>query len=480
MNCQPLAPVWNISDPPSGVDLSTESYDWHEVKETHEDVSNLTQYRLYTTDKEAFWLPASAHLQVTFQVKDNGGSALAVTDYTSLVGDALACFENMRLRFDNNEIAQLDKPAKSHVMRALVEYTKEYAETIGQNQYFYPDSASDQAAVTSVAPTVNRTAVAGTTDLSAESGADLYKPQGMYHEHQILFTAANPTAVSGLIRSNPNFSKEHKIRVDSSTGTVTAMIPLACVFPIMGEWDRVFKGTRIEVEATKVNSVSEATFGAVASEPTLSVSGISMWIARLKPSLPILSDIEKTLVSQSQARFKYNHMELYHKDNIEKTTLSQSYRVASEHARPTLLVVGFQDTNRSTNHKLNTLQFDRVNVSKIHVRLNGHQYPLEEYAPGDDHSRVLADIYRVGCKQGDEGSSALVTNSNWSSLYPIYVFDLQYQPESSFKSKQIAEVELRWTLSSAPTNNYDVQCLLFSEREIEFDYKMGSMKTRRL
>ena len=477
MDCMSLAPVWDISNPSTDLDLSTEAFDWHEIREQAVDVSNKQNYRLYTTDQEAFFLPSSAHLQFDFQVKKSNGDALAESDYTALVADSLSCFEDIVLRFDNNEMARLNKPGKAHYMKALCEYSEEFAKSVASNHRFYPDSASDFG----LDSTVEQTEIIVGGDLTGAPINSRTTPKGMFQPLQMVYTASDPSLASGDIRKNPNYNPGFRQRVQNSTGKVTAFVPLSECFPILEQYNRVMKGLRLEVEANKVSQVPEATFGALVGTPTLEISRISMWIARVKPSLAVLKSVENTLVSNSQARFNYDHMEHFALENVDKATTSRTWRIASEHAKPLKLIVGFQRTDRKTNHKLNTLEFDTNNVSSIHVRINGVQYPVEQYQPSNPHdvNRIVSDIYRVGCKN-DGQSSSLITRDNWDSHNALYVFDLNYQPESSLRQRQVAEVELRWTLSSAPSVNYDVQAVLFSDRQVEIDMKNGKVSIKRL
>ena len=463
--------IWDVTNPPQYKDLSTAELEYQEIKEAHNDVSTLSKYQLMTTDKESWYLPSTLMLDIRFKLYKTGTTKFLATEIASLCSDAFSLFNSLELRFNNNQIASVDRPGHLHFAKSLVEYSKNYADSVASNQWFYLDTVSD-----GVNDEIN------TPKALATSAVNVGSPIVPF-----VYTVDGADDVASII-NNPNYNEGMRARVRRNGEELQVMLPLREIFPILDQMDRAIRGTRIEVVGHKFKDEEQVMFGdkvVLTTASSVSINSISMWLARVKPSLAIQATVEQALVSNKKVNYTYSHCEMYLKENFSNVGGSQRYRVTTELAQPTHAIVFFQLSSRSTTLGLNPLQFDRVNIDSIHMRLNGKQYPEEEYSAlmtlGGSHTgRVVHDIFRLGSKHGAVDGGSLIDVKQWQDVHPFYVFDLSAQEPSALKNATVKDIEVRWTHSATPAAMYDVGVVMFSDREISIDYKAGAMHfTRR-
>ena len=103
---------------------------------------------------------------------------------------------------------------------------------------------------------------------------------------------------------------------------------------------------------------------------------------------------------------------------------------------PRFIIVGFQ-TNKNNDQGTNSATFNKLFVRNIYVTLNAKRYPDTDYDNNfttNQYSRIYGDaaLFRKKFFNMDE----LISNSginllNYKKLFPLYVFDVTKQSETS-------------------------------------------------
>ncbi len=470
-----LSDIWNVAKPPVEVDDSTIQYEFMEYPH-YGSPANETTLRVWSTDVSSYFLLSSAMLHVEFQVKSSA-SALTVADQTALASNGWCVFNQVRLRLGDEQIAQVDQPGKACQMRNLVELGQDYMERAGQNSHHFIDRTSDAHSASLVARTIRFVgqSTVGSTD---------YYPRGMYDENQLYISGATDAPLTGdtdkpTSRKNPNFDLSFQRKVDRSPTVQSVFLPLSELFPLCAQYNRVIKGTKIEVECVKESEVARAVFGAVAASGlTLHITKYSLWVARLKPSLPALQMVESQLANRSQVEMLHSAMRLYTFPGQPAQAGSNTWPIHHKQSRPTHAIVGFQYSDRDTLSTLNPLVWDDLvgKISRLELRYNGRSVPLISYVPNNSQEvpRIIHDLHKIGGKDRDPADSPIISVDNWvSGLYNLFAFDLQYTEGDAYESRQSCVLDLKWTLSDTPGATYTVMALLFSEAKSVFDYSSG-------
>ena len=479
------SPVWEVSEPNTKIDNSTIEKEWQEIRENRSDLSGVNTMTLYTTDREAYYLPSEAMVEVNCEVlKADGSTVLSDTDYTALIGNGFGLFEQISLKLDEQKIAQVDKPGVAHHLKSLVEYSKDYADSVAEKQWFYPDDApegNDIAVDTSRFVGVGGTGPAG------------YYPTGQFHEVQYNVSGATGGALSGTvtapsIRKNPDFNSAFKKRVErcwhsnGRLGVNQIFLPMAEIFPILAQYGRVLKGSRLQMDFQKIQNTPEAFFGdnTGSMNPIVKIHSMAMWLPRLRPSLEVRAKLDRQLASNSKIELAYEHLQHYYDVNRANATGEHRFRVVSEMARPLRALVAIRKATRKSTYDENSLQFDIGNITSIQMRVNGRQFPEESYdvSGTKGHARILHDLHQLGQKDADLENGSLLNYKNWKEQYPIFGFDLSHLPQDAFQSKSIADLEVRITGDAGA--NYDVHVVLVSERKLSIDLVSNHTKFKML
>ena len=193
---------------------------------------------------------------------------------------------------------------------------------------------------------------------------------------------------------------------------------------------------------------------------------MAWWIPILRPNLSTLARIESELINSS-SKLYWQSIEM-HRSEAKRDT-NTAWRIPSSNLKPTRLYITFQLAEKVNTYTGNNATFDTMNLERIHVRINNHQFPLEEYTCNftdkiNDYNRVYHSFLEAGLKYSDVDSGSQVSYSEFKSLYPIFHIDVSKHEDNLFEISGISDVELRFNLRTAPTADYYIYCLVLTDR----------------
>ena len=464
------SPAWMVGVPPGLIDRSTVDYEFQEYRNQSSNTSGATNYRLYTTDTTSYLYLPSAHLEVEFQIKASD-SGVTAGNQTALASNGWSLFENAKLKIGDELVAQLDKPAKAVHPRILAEYSREYMQTVAQKSHHFCDEKSDLGDAT----TVDR------VDGSAASADGTY-PSGLYDEVQFLVSSNEITNVFANDNYDPAFrSKVNRCTAEGATGnggdlnTIAStaakqriLLPLSEAFPLLGQYSRVVKGSKLEIELNKISSAAEAVFGATdTANVSVSISEIALWVARVKPSLSAMKLIESQIAESPVVNVNYHNMKYYSQTNVRSDNQGENtWTVTHKQNRPSHCYLFFQRVARDSNSNLNPLEFDYFSqINRVEMRINGRQVPHIAYTNDAqvDRARIVHELQRIAGKDRDPADSCCVNYDSWGRNKALYGFDFSHLEGSAYESTSTAEIEVRWNQSADTPSNYNVGLVMFSQ-----------------
>jgi hypothetical protein len=453
-------PVWDIFEP-TPEDNSISEYEWREYRDIDVNVNNKIDYKIDVKDKDLYLLMDKAMLEVRFKLVKSDGSNFTANKGVALANSAFSLFEKAYYYIEDKQVNEIsDKLGLFHVMRSLIHMGKDYEQTIGSNQHFYLDRVSDGAANKSYAELAGEVVV----------GAD---------------AAASFTNILTFLNTTYKNRSDAFIKRNTRTGNsveMVAYLPLKEIFGVLGSWDKVFRGARHTFRFYKNTSYTDAIYGqpvndATTATPQTSITFLSIWVPSIKPSLSVASSLEQSLVTGGKGTIKFDDLKIYVGDYANNTSL-QRWRITTDLRKPVRVYVGFQTNNRTSSYQLNSRQFDNGTLmSRIHLRVNSQQYPMEEYdSQRGGLTRSYNELLRMGHKLGDYENSSLISFEEYRDVYPMWVFDLSHQPESLFNGA--ADIELRWTFASDVGANGKVIAVIESENALSLDVVNGIMNVK--
>lgn len=296
-------------------------------------------------------------------------------------------------------------------------------------------------------------------------------------------TIANGDLLFGASRIesyNKGFTKRQARTAASKVDYV--WIPLKDIFQFPRHYQKVSRGLRHRLIFNR-NSDSQALmkFGNHADR-TFQLTGISMWIPRLKGSLDVINKLQKPLVSGATVDVNFTDLS-YWKTNVTQTAGSnKAIQLASTSKRPIRCWVAFQKASRyDGGQETNKRVFDNLKIQDIEVRLNGRKYPTMSYrfpnptTTYEGYNRAYTMLMNSAYKMKDHDEGSLLDLETFYSLYNIFYFDLTAQEQGLFDSVKYSEVEVRWSNPGNDIPPYHVHILLENERKIVLSGLNGSL-----
>ena len=127
----------NLKESPMEDD-SIDSTDMYQVMLPNPDIERNPRFNIDYTDQ---WvLPHNAYLQFTGKVVKTDGTDYAAGDKIALVNNGvLRVFERAIYKIDNIPIETVDKPGVSTFVTALVDYSEDYLQNMGEQLMIVKD-----------------------------------------------------------------------------------------------------------------------------------------------------------------------------------------------------------------------------------------------------------------------------------------------------------------------------------------------------
>jgi hypothetical protein len=437
-----VAPYFDVANPSSYIDNSTASWEELEIRTGLADASlyNTSAFRLDNNYRDSWILPSEAVIEVRAKIVGAGGKPTTYDDTLrtrpSLTNNwAFALFQSARLLIENNEIAQCGNPHKMGLIRDLIFMSREEADVQGCLQSFHRNSKN--VAVSNTHTTPSYSAPASTDEREYAKLVSLWDG---------LFDNVGGTTYLPLSGVKASVSKE-----------VVARIPLKSLFPVLGQYNKVMRGSSISVQLNRQTSMEKILLipDEYHTGASVQITGLTCWYPTLKASPSVELSINEFYRNNPKQSIRYGHIEIF-EQTFTHSASQQTYKVATDSARPLSVAVAFQLSSRDSSKTLDNSVFDHINLSSIHLRVNGKVLPMEQYnfsfASGvgmTNPSRMLNDIYRYAGSQVGSGKGHLISMDNYVNTYPIVVFNLQGEGQSAFADAQRSDLEIRWNSSSA-------------------------------
>lgn len=288
---------------------------------------------------------------------------------------------------------------------------------------------------------------------------------------------------------NKGFYERQK-RVQS-TGTLVApvskvdsvWIPLANMFSFCRHYRKVVRGQRHKITINK-NNVADALlkFG---NQPDRNfiITDISLWIPAVAPNLKIINPLETSLASRQITNVYFTDLYCWKSGTSFNQGNSKSVEVAVSSKKIIKVWIAFQNAARvnSIDQSYNKRVFDDITVTNIQVRLNNNPFPNYQHnfnstiSNYDGWNRAYVNLMDAGYKLNDTDEGSLLNLDQFKTLYPIFYFDLQAQPDELFMKTATQKLQIYWDCGAANNINYYPIVMYESERMIKIQALEGTI-----
>lgn len=488
MSGQYLAPVWDLSSKYVRDD-STSEFRWIEQRSTNDATDSNIRIRI--DDNSSYLLLSEACVEVDFEISATG--AIASSDGV-MIPNAFSMFDSARLMLNDQLVQDINLPGVVHHMVHQHVYSKDYADTIADNQMFYPLKKLDHGAVARSAPVYNSAHVAGYATNATDYPFPVNDPTVELQYYLTANTGDNlyDLPATPRMQRNPKWDEIYARAVKRIADSISAgvaycsvMLPLREIFPILGHaFNRVNRGSKIELQLNKTNTMERVFYTATAPAGlTFTIRKASVWVPRLSPELESSAQIEAQIATNQALVEPFEKYEIYQKTaQVAADTTEQRLRLTTQTSRVLRIYVGLQLDTQTSSLLRNPLQFDSQNLAYLEARVNNTKFPAESYLVNNTGTarqglvRMLRDSHAVSGKTFDHENGACIDFEGFvNGAQRIYVLDLTQMDNTPFKKVGISDLEIRYALSSATTGTYTVNCIVVSEGESKTSMLQGKM-----
>lgn len=440
---------------------ATSEWEYTLFREQNIDVSSKEDYLLSMSDRNHWYDLSKSFIEVETYLHKSDGSPF-VTETTGVepalityANDLWNLFSKISLRLGDLRIhPDIIFPGKLHLIKALVYWSRGYAETVGKEQGFVIDTISD---INDLTTKQFKNAYDQDVEPDAgDRGAELSKdPRSPWVVALVNTTGAQaqPNAVAQIYK-NTDYDEGFAERYEQysyslpwasreSTNKfkkVRIRLPVKEIFSFFRDYDKVTYGTTMDIELYKNTNYTDVLQGNVTTDttsttPKFTITSLELWVPQLKPSAELKADLLKQITSTRQEIFYRDHKLYNHRFPTIGASQAISWTLPIKRSKALKVYFALAHERRRSNYALNSQQFDHV-FRDIYLDVNGTQFPRKAYKAEvyaydtanlqqNSYKRILADIHRAGAMEYDNDDEAIVTYKNWKDIYPIVVFDLE-------------------------------------------------------
>ena len=197
------------------------------------------------------------------------------------------------------------------------------------------------------------------------------------------------------------------------------------------------------------------------------------------PRLVFNSERQKLYMENYLKPYKWTYLkETVFTSNLS-TQNSGHFSITNGISKPRHVFVFFIDNANINNQLENSFLYNTFSVStdprtltRCHLEVgNGNEYPRLHYKPTEDPSRVFRDVMKYVNANNDLQGRALLTISNFKTLFPFIYFDLTKQ-KMDIKDG-VTKLSFHYELSGTTATDYIIYGIVPSEQEAEIEKEGG-------
>ena len=374
----------------------------------------------------------NAYLEVDFQLVQfaNGtgitGGAIDNVNKLCTTTNGHTFIKDIQVECNGISVYTNMKANESSNALTLLKYTKSYADSIGQDQFFYVDGPTGVAEARSTEDDYNEGFAKRKKLTDAAAVNKISIPLNLYS-----YFAAFKNQL------HPNIKTNILIRLEDDTNII-------------------FRNTN-------------------APESKVIVSKLRLWCPKIIfNGLGMKEYTEKYLKPKKWTYLRENH------EIIQTTAVNSYFRISTGIRRPRHVLLWVVNNNQYSSQLGNIFTFDTFAIgtndryfTKAQLEVNNSIYYPQLEMTADEKSRLYRALLSFNSAYNDFLSGPLITRDNFKKIFGMLYFDLRNQEEDVKDS--VVSLTFRYELNGAPGAGYTVNALVLHEKEIELYTASGKL-----
>ena len=308
----------------------------------------------------------------------------------------------------------------------LLKYTKSYADSIGEDQFFYVDGPTGLA--------------------EARSNEDDY---------------------------NEGFAKRKK-RTDAAVVNKIS-IPLNLYSYFAAFKNQLHPNIKTNILIRLENDNNIIFRKGAAPDSKVIVTKMRLWCPKIIfNGLGMKEYTEKYLKPKKWTYLKEHH------EIIQTTAVNSYFRISTGIRRPRHVLIWVVNNAKYNSQQGNIYSFNTFAVgtanryfTKAQLEVNNSIYYPQLEMTSDEESRLYRALLSFNSAYNDFLSGPLITRDNFKKIFGMLYFDLRNQEEDVKDS--VVSLTFRYELNGAPGAGYTVNALVLHEKEIELYTASGKL-----
>ena len=400
----------------------------------------------------------NARLSVNFKVdKLADHAAIAVDDTIGTVNGSNSLIKKIQVRAEGREVYDCDYAHHCVNIKNLLEYNPSYAQSVGTNEFYFPDTSRHANGSKYVTQQVAHTGQAGN------------------QQRQMVET------------DNVNYNKGFAARkvLLGASAEVNCEIPLNRYSFFEELQDRLLPNVRIELQIEMENDKNliwrgDGQADAAGTTYRLIVTRLQLYV----PRMIFNSEGQKVYLENYLKPHKWTYLTETTYNQDMRTQRTGNFRLTNGILKPRHVFIFFINNANLDNQLANPFLYNTFSVSTNPRTLdqcylevgNGNEYPHLKYEPTLDPSRVFRDVMKYVNANNDLQGGTLLNISNFKNLYPFVYFDLTKQ-RTDLKDGN-TKLSFHYTLSGTTATDYTIYGIVLSEKDAEIDKESGKLLLR--
>ena len=308
----------------------------------------------------------------------------------------------------------------------LLKYTKSYADSIGEVQFFYVDGPTGLA--------------------EARSTEDDY---------------------------NEGFAKRKKLTDAAAVSKISIPLNQYSYFAAFKNQLHPNIKTNILIRLKDDNNIIFRK--AAAPDSKVVLTKMRLWCPKIIfNGLGMKEYTEKYLKPKKWTYLKEHH------EIIQTTAVNSYFRISTGIRRPRHVLLWVVNNAKYSNQQGNIFSFDTFAVgtanryfTKAQLEVNNSIYYPQLEMTSDEESRLYRALLSFNSAYNDFLSGPLITRDNFKKIFGMLYFDLRNQEEDVKDS--VVSLTFRYELNGAPGAGYTLNALVLHEKEIELYTASGKL-----
>ena len=409
--------------------------------------NNNNNININVRDMSEYYNLSDSFLEVTLEYSKNGGPLVAGERTTPchMAGGVASCFNTSRLRVNNVLVEDNQYSLHNSFIKVLTTKSKQWLDTVGRAQGIVLDTSEGNNAEKYVA-----------------DGSFAKRPRNQHNAG--LTERLRLVGESALI--NEEIKSDYEIRDPAGAKTQTYTLPLSDLFSFCSV-NKVLKGAPVRIELIKNDGLLNCFTKGTTAGGEVRVTKCVLWLKIVRPSLPVLAELETLYNSEAVIPWNYPKWTVYSSDATSSADRRYTFSTLSEKPHTAFLFLSQPSDSALPNNQINHLQYSTCidaldtapSLKAAKLKINGRQFPYSQYdmvwtSGSRSVARTYQELVKFASRDENHADGFAITPQTFRTNYPVLHFDLaEVEPSSGGYQVQV-ELSNNTTADNRPVTIY--------------------------